>query len=208
MSEDHFHVHGPHDHEVEHAGAAGDPFAGRIAVMTAIFATIGALFGYMGGATQNDALLFKNEAAIRKTEASDQWNFYQAKSSKQNLAELGATLTTGEQQARYQKEVERYKKEKDEIMPKAKKLEDAVERGRARKRGVDARPPSLGAGDDADPDRDRARRDHDPDPQPGPAIRAYRAPHRSRWARSRRAHLQAALGSLRRAGACRREPLG
>jgi len=122
MSEE-FHVHGPHDHEVEHRAQHGDPFAGRIAVMTAIFATIGALFGYMAGATQNEALLFKNEAAIRKTEASDQWNFYQAKSSKQNLAELGATLATGDQQARYLKEVERYKKEKEEIMPEAKKLE-------------------------------------------------------------------------------------
>jgi hypothetical protein len=122
MSEE-FHVHGPHNHEVEHQAQHGDPFAGRIAVMTAIFATVGAIFGYMGGKTQNDALMFKNEAAIRKTEASDQWNFYQAKSSKQNLAELGVTLTTGEQQTRYQKEVERYKKEKDEIMPEAKKLE-------------------------------------------------------------------------------------
>jgi hypothetical protein len=119
-----FHVHGPHDHEVEHQAQHGDPFAGRIAVMTAIFATIGAMFGYMGGATQNDALPYKNDAAIRRAEASDQWNFYQAKSNKQNLAELGATLTTGELQARYQSEVARYKKEKEEIMPKATKLEE------------------------------------------------------------------------------------
>ena len=126
MSAGHFHVHGPHDHEVEHAAQhSGDPLAGRVAMMTAIFATIGALFGYMAGATQNDALLSKNEAAIRTLEASDQWNFYQAKSSKQNLAELGATLTTGEPQARYLQEIERYKKEKDEIMTAAKKLEDA-----------------------------------------------------------------------------------
>src|SRR6266567_5444891 len=92
--------------------------------MTAIFATIGALFGYMGGATQNDALLSKNESAIRRTEASDQWNFYQAKSSKQNLAELGATLTSGDQQARYLKEVDRYKGEKEAIMPEARKFDD------------------------------------------------------------------------------------
>jgi len=124
MSEE-FHVHGPHDHEVEHKAQHGDPFAGRIAVATAIFATIGAMFGYMGGHTQNEALLYKNEAAIRRAEASDQWNFYQAKSSKQNLAELGATLTTGDQQARYQAEVARYNKEKNEIMPEAKKLEEA-----------------------------------------------------------------------------------
>ena len=122
MSEE-FEVHGPHNHEVEHRAQHGDPFAGRLAVMTAIFATIGALFGFMAGATQNDALLYKNEAAIRRTEASDQWSFYQAKSSKQNLAELGATLTSGDQQARYAKEAERYKTEKEEIMPEAKKLE-------------------------------------------------------------------------------------
>ena len=125
MSEE-FHVHGPHDHEVEHQSQHGDPFAGRIAVATAIFATIGAMFGYMGGHTQNEALLFKNEAAIRRAEASDQWNFYQAKSSKQNLAELRATLRTGDQQVRYQTEVARYNKEKNEIMPEAKKLEDAA----------------------------------------------------------------------------------
>jgi dihydrofolate reductase len=27
MSHDHFHVHGPHDHEIEHAAHSGDPLA-------------------------------------------------------------------------------------------------------------------------------------------------------------------------------------
>jgi len=120
-----FHVHGPHDHEVEHKAHAGDPMAARVAVMTAILATIGALISYQGGATQNAALLFKNEAAIRKTEASDQWNFYQAKSNKQNLAELGATLATGKAADDYRGEVERYRKEKEKIMADAKALEQA-----------------------------------------------------------------------------------
>ena len=123
MSEGEFHVHGPHDHEIEHAAHSRDPMSGRIAVMTAIFATIGAFFGFMGGATQNDALMYKNDSAIRRTEASDQWNFYQAKSSKQNLAELGAVLATGDQAARYKSEVDRYNKEKQDIMAEAKKLE-------------------------------------------------------------------------------------
>ncbi|HEX8013520.1 MAG TPA: DUF4337 domain-containing protein [Casimicrobiaceae bacterium] len=131
MSAGHFHVHGPHDHEAEHR-AQHDPFASRVAVMTAIFATLGALFGYMAGETQNEALISKNEAAIRRTEASDQWNFYQAKSSKQNLAEVAVVLTSGEQQARYQKEAERYKKEKDEIVPEAKKLEQQTKEAEER----------------------------------------------------------------------------
>ncbi len=75
-----FHVHGPHDHEVEHA-AHHEPtgMAGQIAVVTAVIATIGALFAYQGGATQANAGLLKNDAAIKKTEASNQWNYYQAK---------------------------------------------------------------------------------------------------------------------------------
>ena len=113
------HVHGPHDHELEHAAHSTDPFAGRIAVMTAIFA----MMGYMAGATQNEALLHKNDAAIKKTEASDQWNFYQAKSSKQNLAELGATLATGDAADRMKREVERYKAEKEDIRKVAERLE-------------------------------------------------------------------------------------
>lgn len=44
--------------------------AGQLAVLTAILATVGALFSYMGGATQANAGLYKNDAAIKKTEAA------------------------------------------------------------------------------------------------------------------------------------------
>jgi hypothetical protein len=125
MSEDGFHVHGPHDHELEHAAEHGgtDSFSGQIAVTTAILATVGALFSYMGGATQANAGLFKNNAAIKKTEASDQWNYYQAKSGKQNLSELAIALVPEDKKPLYQKEVERYKSEKAEIKTAADKLE-------------------------------------------------------------------------------------
>lgn len=125
MSEDGFHVHGPHDHELEHAAQHGDKdrFSGQIAVMTAVLATIGALFSYMGGATQANAGLYKNNAAIKKTEASNQWNYYQAKSSKQNLSELAVAIVADDKKPLYQSEVERYKKEKAEIKVEADKLE-------------------------------------------------------------------------------------
>lgn len=111
MSGHHFHVYGPHDHAVEHASHGGDGFASHIAVMTAILSTCGALFSFAGGASQNEALLFKNEAATRKTEASNQWNYCQAKSSRQNLAELPVVLTQGPQREKYLQEIERYKAE-------------------------------------------------------------------------------------------------
>ena len=125
MSGHGFHVHGPHDHAVEHAAEHGsnDGFAGSIAVATAILATVGALFSYMGGATQANAGLFKNNAAIKKTEASNQWNYYQAKSGKQNLAELAIVLLPEDRKPQYTQEVDRYKKEKAEIKTAAEKLE-------------------------------------------------------------------------------------
>ena len=127
MSEHGFHVHGPHDHEVEHvAQHGGDSFTSRVAVLTAILSTVGAIFGYMGGHAQNLALLYKNEAAIQKTSASNQWNYYQAKSNKQNLAELSVVLTTGSAQEKFNQAVERYKIEKEEIKVEAEKLEAAA----------------------------------------------------------------------------------
>jgi hypothetical protein len=127
MSQHGIHVHGPHDHALEHEAHA-DPkgLAGRLAVATAILATIGAIFSYMGGLTQANAGLLKNDAAIKKTEASNQWNYYQAKSSKQNLAELALELAPEPRRAFYADEVKRYKREKEDIKKDAEKLEAAA----------------------------------------------------------------------------------
>jgi Na+/glutamate symporter len=129
MSADGFHVHGPHDHELEHAQKGHDDHGGShtnsIAMFTAIIATVGALFSYMGGATQANAGLYKNNAAIKKTEASNQWNYYQAKSSKQNLSELALQLAPSAKKEFYEEEIKRYKQEKSEIKVAAEKLEAA-----------------------------------------------------------------------------------
>ncbi|PND36825.1 hypothetical protein C1O66_04250 [Paucibacter aquatile] len=124
MSGHGFHVHGPHDHEIEHAAHA-DPkgLAGQLAVITAVLATVGAMFSYMGGATQANAGLYKNDAAIKKTEAANQWALYQSKSNKQNMAELALALVPEDKKAGYQKEVERYKEEKSGIREKAEALD-------------------------------------------------------------------------------------
>ena len=128
MSGSGFHVHGPHDHAVhhatEHAAHGNDGFSNNIAVMTAILATVGAAFGYLGGATQNDAALFKNNAAIEKTEAANRWNYYQAKSARQNLAELAMTLP-GVDPKRYEADAARYKHDKEEIKKEAEKFEES-----------------------------------------------------------------------------------
>ncbi len=132
MSGHGMHVHGPHDHAVEHEAhghggghSDGAGLAQYVAIFTAILATIGAIVGYQGGHTQNEALLFKNEAVLQKAAASDQWAFYQAKGIKQNLAELGEkTATTPELKKKYADEAARYKGEKDAIQKEAKHLDE------------------------------------------------------------------------------------
>ena len=134
MSGQGFHVHGPHDHALEHAAHGNDHGHGseseadkrmtnQIAMFTAIVATVGAMFGYMGGATQANASLYKNNAAIKKTEASNQWNYFQSKSTKQSLAELARDLAPDDKKPGYLAKIERYETEKNEIKAIAERLE-------------------------------------------------------------------------------------
>lgn len=126
MSGHEFHVHGPHDHEIEHAAehAADDGFAGRIAVTTALLAIVAAMFSYLAGATQATAALYKNDAAISKTEASNQWAYFQAKSTKENFAELAILLGPADSRASLRMDAARYGKEKTEIESAARRLEE------------------------------------------------------------------------------------
>jgi Na+/glutamate symporter len=145
MSGHGFHVHGPHDHELEHAASGGNgnhgnhgdtpetPAGGmsmtsKIAVCTAVIATVGAIFSYMGGATQANAGIYKNNAAIKKTEASNQWNYFQSKSTKQALAEFARDTANDDRKQGWQDKVARYELEKTEIQAAAKKLETEANR--------------------------------------------------------------------------------
>jgi hypothetical protein len=130
MPGDEFHVHGVHDHAVEHAAEHGggvDTLPGRVAVLSAVLATLGALMTFAGGDTQAKAQLFKNTASITKTRANDEWNYYQAKGVKHNLAEFGASMSTKPERAQaYKAEADRYRNEQAEIKARADKLEDEV----------------------------------------------------------------------------------
>lgn len=126
MSSGGFHVHGPHDHAIEHAtqghvghddhGSSDSGAMNRIAMFTAVVATVGALFSYMGGATQANA-------GLAKANASNQWNYFQAKSTKQSLAELSRDLAPDDKKAKYQEKIDRYEGEKKEIQKIAEKAD-------------------------------------------------------------------------------------
>jgi len=125
MSGHGIHVHGAHDHAVEHEAHKGG-LGQQVAIFSAVLATVGAIVSFFGGDTQNKAMLYKNEAVLERAEATDQWNFYQAKSMKQNIAEIAAATATDPKVAqKYAAEAKRYDAEKKEVMVEAKKHEAA-----------------------------------------------------------------------------------
>lgn len=123
MSEE-FEVRGVHEEHMDQA-AEREPqsMAGQLAVMTAVLATVGAIFSYMAGTTQAEAGLLKNSAAIKKTEAANQWGYYQAKTNKRNLSELGIEVVPEARKPFFESEAKRYKEEAVAIKAEAEKLD-------------------------------------------------------------------------------------
>jgi hypothetical protein len=107
------------EHEAQKGGLGQ-----QVAIFSAVLATVGAVVSFLGGHTQNEALLYKNEAVLKKTEASNMWNYYQAKSTKQNLAEFASGLTSDPKAIeKFQGQVKRYEVEKEDIRKKAEAFE-------------------------------------------------------------------------------------
>ena len=119
-----FHVHGAHDHAVEHHAHSGSGLGSQVAIFTAILASIGAIVSYQGGDTQNQAMMYKNEAVLKKAQASDQWNYYEAKSNKGHLMELAMDIAPAGKRDFYKAQVEKYENDKKEIKKKAEELEE------------------------------------------------------------------------------------
>ena len=116
-----FEVQGEHDRAVEHA-AEHEPLGRWVAVFTAVLATLGAIVSYQNGNSESRGLEFKNAAILRKSEASDQWAYYQAKSVKEAIVR-SAYAPNDEARAGLLTEAERYSKEKSAIEKEARKLD-------------------------------------------------------------------------------------
>jgi Domain of unknown function (DUF4337) len=111
----------------EHAHHAQEPFDKMVAVTMAIIAAILATVSVV-------AHIYANEELLAQQQASDQWAFYQAKSSRRYASDvamdtLKALDSAGRSEAaatlveKYEKNAARYEKEGEEIQNEAKKLE-------------------------------------------------------------------------------------
>jgi len=124
MSEHGFHVHGPHDHELEHAAHSSlDSFAGRLAIVTAILATVGAIFSFMSGSTESESLRLENDASIRRTEADNKWARVLTTTGEQHLAVLAVELVPDARKAYFQAEAGRLAAERDALTLVAERLD-------------------------------------------------------------------------------------
>jgi hypothetical protein len=123
--EEEFEVPSPHEREVDHIiEQERDGLAQRIALMTAVLATIGALISYQSGSAQNEAMFLKNQSILKQAEASDQWAFYQAKSVKAHLDDAVASLSgSPEVRSRFLADMAKQDREKAAVQADARKLQ-------------------------------------------------------------------------------------
>ena len=127
IAEAHQEAHGGHggEHEKEDEKMKHESWTRFIAVVTALLAVVAAIGSLRAGLLVNEALLSKNDEISLRTQATDQWNYYQSKSIKgvvyattAQLLPPGSPLVEKSQQ-----EAARYAQEQGAIQAKAKGME-------------------------------------------------------------------------------------
>jgi hypothetical protein len=109
-----------HLHEEIHHSAeySGETWISWVAFSTAILAVLAAIAGLLSGQ-------HVNEAMMSQIEASDQWNYYQAKSIKASVLDAKMSLTSAHNESDQSKR-DRYEKEQEEIKSEAEHKEAAA----------------------------------------------------------------------------------
>jgi len=104
-----------HEHVKETAEHSGAAWISWVALSTALLAVLAAIAGLLSGK-------HVNEAMMNQIEASDQWNYYQAKSIKASVLDAKMSLA-GTHDESDQSKRDRYEKEQEEIKAKAEDKE-------------------------------------------------------------------------------------
>ena len=107
-----------HDQVKETAEHSGAPWISWVALSTALLAVLAAIAGLLSGR-------HVNEAVMNQIEASDQWNYYQAKSIKASVLDAKMSLA-GTPNESDQSKRDRYEKEQEAIKSEAEHKEAAA----------------------------------------------------------------------------------
>src|SRR5207247_11211509 len=109
------HLHEEIHHTAEHSR---EVWISWVALSTAILAVLAAIAGLLSGR-------HVNEAMMNQIEASDQWNYYQAKGIKAAVLDAKMSLS-GAPNELDQSKYDRYEKEQEEIKSEAERKEAAT----------------------------------------------------------------------------------
>lgn len=110
------HLHEQVHHSAEHSREA---WISWVALSTAILAVLAAIAGLLSGE-------HANEAMMNQIEASDQWNYYQAKSIKASVLDAKMSLAGAPNESDQAKR-DRYEEEQEQIKSEAEHKEAAAE---------------------------------------------------------------------------------
>ncbi len=111
-----------HVEHAEHAAHSRNKLITWVSVTIAVLAVLSALVGSLETIASGKAMGEKNEAVLAQSLASDQWNFYQAKSLKKHIYTMGAGLG-GPQSDKFKAIAKADGADEDAIQVQAKKFE-------------------------------------------------------------------------------------
>ena len=113
-----------HEHleHAEHAAHEKSPFVSGVSITIAVLAVVAAITSSLEAVESAGAIIASNRAVLAQDKATDQWNFYQAKSLKKHMYEIAAA-GGGPNADEFAKTAERQGADSDKIQAEAKSLE-------------------------------------------------------------------------------------
>ncbi len=118
--------HFEHAEHAEHVAHLGDAFLTKVSITIAILAVIAATIGSLESIETAATIGDKNAAVLIQNKATDNWNFYQAKSIKKNMYEIAAA-GGGPSAADFKAQAQRYGADQEALFAKGETLERQTE---------------------------------------------------------------------------------
>jgi hypothetical protein len=118
--------HFEHAEHAQHAAHLSSSFLTNVSITIAILAVVAATVGSLETIETAATIGAKNEAVLLQNKATDNWNFYQAKSIKKNMYEIAATAIP-DAKADLKQQAQRYGSDEKDLFAKGQALEQATE---------------------------------------------------------------------------------
>jgi Domain of unknown function (DUF4337) len=125
MSEPALEAH-EHAEHAEHAAHENNPFISLVSITIALLAVIAAVTGSLESIEDGSAIIDANKAVLAQDQATDQWDFYQAKSLKKHMYTIAAA-GGGDNADKFAAIAKKEGDEAEGVQQEAKKLESERE---------------------------------------------------------------------------------